>query len=195
MNAKNYLILISLFFMCSKVSAEYPKSFTDFALLPPYCKAKLNPSSAANTQLWAKKLGQDFSHTHHYCAGLHSLRIAKTIYSTAPDKMQHKNHLLSSALGEIEYMEKHASPKYILFPHIYTTKAEVYLERNQANNAIKYFNTAINANKKFTKPYALLSDYYVKINNHNLARDTLEKGLKYSPKSKALNKRIKKLSK
>jgi len=192
---KKYLLFITLSLVVIKASAEYPKTDFDFSLLPQYCKAKLKPSSPAEVKKWSKKLGHDFGHTHHYCAALHSLRRAKNIFSTTPDKAQYKRHLLGVAIGEIDYMEDKASPSYILFPHIYTTKAEIYLESKQPAAAIEYFNKAITANKKFTKPYALLSDYYVEINNKKGARKILEEGLKYSPKSKHLNRRLNKLVK
>ena len=155
---KKNIQFISLLFLTFNASAEYPKTDSDFVSLPTYCKAKLKPNSPGDAQLWKNKLGHDFTHTHHYCAALHSLKKARSIYQLSADKKEYKRHLLSNAIGDIDYMEDKASPTYILFPHIYTSKAEIYLETNQINKAIAYFNKAINTNRKFTKPYALLSD-------------------------------------
>lgn len=191
---KQSIIFFNLLFIVMNASADYPKTSNDFALLPPFCKAKLSPNATPQEiNLWSNKLGPNFMHTHHYCAALHSLRVAQTIYSKT--EKAEKAGWISSALNEIAYMEQHASPTYILFPHIYTTKAEAYLEIDQHINAFTYFNKAITANRKFTKPYALMSDYYVKNNNKKEARIILEEGLKYSPKSKQLNRRLDKLSK
>lgn len=189
-----YFLIFSILYL-NNAWAEYPQTSEDYALLPPYCKARFSGDNSPLYIKWKKRLGHDFIHTHHYCAGLHSLRLAKKIYSTSPEMVQNKRHLLSRATSEIAYMEKHASPPYILFPHIYTSKAETYLVMDQPQKALEYFNKAMNANKKFTKPYALLSDYYVKTNQKKLAREILNEGLKFSSKSKALTKRVKKLSK
>lgn len=190
-----FLFIIFPLLIINQAFAAYPETASDYALLPPYCKARAGKGSPANIKMWKQKIGSAFLHVHHYCASLHSLRLAKNMFPTNKNQQQDKNGLLSAAIGEIEYMESHAEATNILFPYIYTTKAEIYLEANQDTKALEYFNKAINANKKFTKPYALVSDYYKKKGMKKPAREILEAGLKYSPKSKALNKRLKKLSK
>lgn len=177
-------------------AGEYPKTAQEFALLPPYCKAKMQPSSPAEQQLWSKRIGDGFGHIHHYCAALNSLREAQGIYGKDKESLMVKTSMLrSSVINNISYMEKNTSPSAIIMPHIYTTKAEAYLMLGQTGEAFEYFNKAIKANRKFTKPYALMSDYYVKINNKKDALEILKKGLKYSPRSKQLKRRLKKLSK
>jgi tetratricopeptide (TPR) repeat protein len=188
-------LFVSLLLNVSAVIAEYPETDRDFSVLPPFCKAKLKPSSATETELWGKQLGHDFGHTHHYCAALHSLNLANNILATSEDNKQEKRHLLSRVIDETKYMEEHASPNYVLFPNIYTTKAEALFALNQPAEATGYLMKAIAANKKFTKAYGMLAGYYIKIGDKKSANEILQEGLKYSPKSKTLQKKIKALAK
>ena len=190
-----FFIILLLCFNTKIALAGYPETTSDYMLLPPFCKARASNSSTPNYKKWEKKLGHDFLHTHHYCASLHSLRIARSMFPSNRVEQQDKKGLLAFVFDNIKYMEGHAKSTYVLFPHIYTTQAEAYLEAKQPLQAIKYFNKSIQANKKFTKPYALLSDYYKSIKNKKKAISILKEGLKYSPKSRALNKRLAKLSK
>lgn len=189
-----YIVLACLAMFAVEVLADYPKSDRDFALLPPYCKAKLKPSSPEQSRLWAQRLGHDFSHTHHYCAALHSLRLARSIISLDRNQQQGKKGLLANVTGEIGYMEAHANPAYILFPAIYSTKAEAYFISGNTDEAVKYLYKAIKSNRKYTKPYKILADFYLDLGRRQDAREVLEKGLKYSPKSKSLQRRMKKLA-
>lgn len=189
------LIYIGLLILSSDIYAAYPETAQDFALLPPYCKAKLKPSSPAETELWAKRLGHDFGHTHHFCAALHSIRVANNIFATNADSKMDKVGLYKSALGDIKYMEEKADPNYMLFPDIYTSKAEALFALDQPGEAVGYLTKAINKNNKFTKAYSLLANYYLKIGNKKSAKETLEEGLKYSPNSKVLKNKLDKLSK
>jgi len=177
-------------------AGEYPTTKGDFALLPPYCIAQLKPSWSKQGEpaRWRATIPKSFPHLHHYCAALHSLRQAQGIYGKDTESTMVRTSLLrSSVINNIVYMEKQTDPSSKLFPHMYTTKAEAYLMLGQIGEAFQYFNKAINANRKFTKPYALMSDYYVKNNDKKEARKILEEGLKHSPKSKQLNRRLKKL--
>lgn len=196
MKFTTYLLYLTLLTFSSNSLADssgYPKTDVDFMYLPPYCKARMRKSSPEDQKQWAKRLGADYLHTHHYCAALHQLRIARSMFPRNKGEKSRKNSTLNGVFNNINYMEQHAKSTYILFPYIYTTKAEAYLEAKKENKAISYFYKAINSNKKFTKPYALLADYYLKHHNKQEAKKILVEGLKYSPQSKALNKRLKKI--
>jgi len=197
---KSIYILLAYFALNASNSSagEYPTTRKDFSLLPPYCIAQLKPSwsKPGEPARWRARLPKAFPHLHHYCAALHSLRQARAIYGKDAESTMVRNSMLhSSIIGNITYMEEQTAPSSKLFPHMYTTKAEAYLMLGQTAKAFEYFNKAINANKKFTKPYALMADFYVKNNNKKEALEILKKGLKYSPKSRQLRKRLKKLSK
>ncbi|WKJ88726.1 hypothetical protein QZJ86_11905 [Methylomonas montana] len=188
---KIIFILFTLFF--HDAFALYPESDLDFMALPPFCKAKLKPDSPHEVDLWARKLGNDFGHTHHFCAALHSLRLAKTIFPSNPELKERKRYLLSDATSDLKYMEEHAKPNFVLFPFIYTTKAEVLLEQGNKKDAITYLKKAISINKKYKMPYIILSDAYLSTDQKQLAKELLEEGVKNIPDSKMLSKRLQKL--
>jgi len=185
---KLYLLLFISLFFTNNVLADYPQTPKDYLLLPPYCKARASSYKTPNFQKWQKRLGKGFTDTHHYCAALHTLRLSQKVKGTS------KRLMLITVTKEIDYMESHVKPGYILFPHIYTTRAEAYIQLKQFVKAFEYFQKAIDTNPKFTKPYALLADFYLSTGNKKNARATLEDGLKHSPQSRQLNKRLKKLS-
>ena len=191
-----YLILTTLLFNPVVIQAGgFPKTDFEFSLLPPYCKARAGRTSKANKKLWESRLGHDFLHTHHYCAALNMLRTAQGTFPTSRRQKREKIGMLTFIFNNLKYMEEHAHPNYILFPNIYTTKAEAFLEARQEDQAILYLHKAIKANPKYTRPYAMLSDIYLKHGKRKDAKEIIAQGLESSPKSKLLNKRMKQFTK
>ena len=90
-------------------ASAWPTTPADFATLPPYCKARLKPSSETETQVWSQRLGTGFLHVHHYCAALHTEKLCFRAKTSADRKA-----CLRDAIKEIEYVEDHASPDFIL---------------------------------------------------------------------------------
>ncbi|MFA5984824.1 MAG: tetratricopeptide repeat protein [Methylococcaceae bacterium] len=182
-----FLIILSSF--PSLGFCLFPETEKDYRALPPFCKARSTPNSPAY-QAWDKRLGNSFIHLHHYCSALHTLNV----YRTDPryNKIE-KARLLESALGGIKYMEENATPTFLLFPHIYATKADIYLEQKNNGEAIRYLSKAIQTNPKFILGYTKLFDLYYKLGEKELASEILNKALAIKPQSKALNKRLAKL--
>ena len=81
MNILKLLIIISLLLTSQWACGAYPGTDADFAVLPPYCKARLSPlgDKDPSNQLWNRRLGHDFLHIHHYCAGLHTRNLGDKI--------------------------------------------------------------------------------------------------------------------
>lgn len=201
---KNILIIIftGLLINTSQCYAEYPKTEHDFALLPPYCKAKFTPGSPAES-LWARRLDKNikdgrlggFGHLHHYCSALHSINIAQQMIPSDEGKKKIQRRFYETATGGIGYMEENADPRFILWPQIYTTKAVALFALDRPSEAVNYLEKAIEKNKKFSKAYSMLADYWSKNGNKKSAIEILDEGLKYSPNSKILIKRRNALSK
>ena len=190
-------LFISLLFNVSNSFAAWPKTEEDFSLLPPFCKAKSSGNSP-EAQLWEKRLdahGAGWLHVHHYCAALHTLRLANNLLPTDADTKMDKRGLYGAVLGEIKYVEEHADPQFVIFPNIYATKAEALFALDRPGEATAYLTKAISKNKKFTKAYKMLADYYIKTGNKKSATEILQEGLRYSPRSRTLQKRLNALSK
>jgi tetratricopeptide (TPR) repeat protein len=175
--------------------AAYPKTDQDFSLLPPFCWARANGDPG---RVWEKRFnahGGGFLHVHHYCAALHTLRLANNILGNDTHSKMEKSGAYGAVISNIEYMENNVDPSSTLFPHMYTTKAEALFALDRPGEAAAYLTKAIQKNKKFTKAYDLLADYYIKTGNKKSANEILQEGLKYSPKSKKLQKKLNDLSK
>lgn len=189
MNIYKKAIFIILF-ITLPVKAEFPKSESDFVLLPPYCKARFGDKKSENYKAWGKRLGHDFLHLHHYCAGLHTLNLANK-----ETDIKERNYKLTTAIGEMGYVLKNASQEFALLPKIYFDQGNIYELLNQPDKAMQDYQKSLSLNTKNSMPYAAMSDLYLKLNNKKEAIAILEKGLKYKPNSKVLRKHLEKLTK
>ena len=188
-------ISLFLFSQWSYGSLNRPKTDEDFALLPPYCKARklmeetryVDPSLQ---KLWMTRLGSDFQHVHHYCWGLFDLYNAHKIFDKA-----RRDELLFSAIEEMHYVQQHAAPQFVLQPKISYDIGQIREELGDNSGAMQAYYQSIKLNPKLPMPYAALSDLFKKQKNTKEAIAILEQGLKYKPKSKALLKRLAQLSK
>lgn len=193
MNINLFYLLITLFFASptfAEIFNAFPKTDLQFAMLPPYCEARMRHENDLKGQLWRKKLGPDFVHVHHYCAALNALNEAyKTSYK------EDTRGMLSRAIKEIEYMEHQTSSNFILRPKIAYDKGTAYEGLKDYPNAISQYQQSIKYNPKLTPAYVALSDLYLKLNKKKEAMEILKQGLKFKPDSKALKKRLAKFSK
>ena len=192
-----FLFISLLLNASNSFAAGGPKTEEDWSLLPPFCKAR-SVASSPEGQLWEKRLdthGQGFIHVHHYCGALHDLRLANSLLATDADTKMEKRGLYGAVLPNIKYMEEHADPQFVIFPNIYATGAEALFALDRPVEATAYLTKSISKNKKFTKAYKMLADYYIKTGDKKSATEILQEGLKYSPRSRALQKRLNALSK
>ena len=166
----------------------YPKTDSDFALLPPYCKVRFGDKTSAAYKNWRRKMGREWNEVHHYCAGIDYLNKAKM----ALDKKT-RTLMFNKALHDLSYIQERTSSKFILQPEIATQKGRAYLGLNQDGAALQEFYKAIKINPKYTPAYSELSDYYSEKNEPEEAKKILEQGLRHKPKSKSLKRRLDKL--
>lgn len=166
----------------------WPKSDKDWSLLPPFCKARSYNGNHPAYQSWKRRLGDDFIHVHHYCAGLLTFNDAHR-YTKKVDIAEQ----LNAAMSEIDYVELSSKPNFRLLPHIFKTKADIFLELKKVGNAITYLNKAIQLNPKFVPAYTRLADIYYEQGEKDEALKLINQALKIKPHSRALNKRLKKL--
>ncbi len=199
MNRRVFVALLSwliLLLPLPTVANRFPKTESEFAKLPPICKARMQETKArrkdnnSNYYLWRKRLGSDFIHVHHYCAGLNILNKSWGVTDS-----KNRDSMLKSAIGEISYTQKHTSPKFFLQSEMAFSKGSILILLNNSVAAHKEFRKGIQLNPKYSRNYSALSDLYKKQGNIEEARYILEQGLTYSPKSKGLNRRLKKLDK
>jgi tetratricopeptide (TPR) repeat protein len=168
--------------------AARPSTDADFALLPPYCKARYGKTTKADVANWKRKMGRGWTYVHHYCSGLDYLNKANMAFDEGKRTL-----LLNDAVKQFSYVQEHTGSKFILQPEITTQKGRAYLKLGQDGAALQEFHNAIKLNPKYTPAYSELSDYYSDNNDPEQARKILEQGLRQKPKSKSLQRRLDKL--
>lgn len=183
------VLSIFLLFSTSAFGA-WPKSDADFSRLPPYCKARSSGDKSQLYQTWKKRLGSNFIHYHHYCAGLHSINLANSsISKDEADKFRNE------ALKQIEYVLTHGKPDSLLMPKILYDRGQILERLGNNAEAMRAYQKGITLNPRLAPLYAALSDLLMKQNNKEEAVAVLKKGLHYKPDSKSLKKRMEKLNK
>lgn len=185
MNWKNLVwgVLASVLSAHAGAVEPWTPNASEMASLPPFCKAKFNEGSAEN-KLWGSTLGQDFGHTHHYCAGLNFLNRYYRSRSA-----QGKQFNLNNARTNFDYMVTHAAPTYSLMPDVYLNLGVVHTLMNQPAQAIAHFNKAIELDPNQAKAYNALADYYVKTKQSVKALEIVTEGLRYNPDTRSLQRR------
>lgn len=190
MNFLKQALIIGLFLSSQFAYAVYPRSEADMMVLPPFCKARLAPDRDKDPgyQEWMKRMGPNFIHIHHYCAGLFTMGLADKSFDKA-EKVSH----LNAALGELTYVVQHSTKPFKFLPRVIYDIGQAYEKLDNTTEAMKAYQRCIEMNPRLPIPYAALSDLFKKNNNKSDAIAILEQGLKYKPKSKSLLSRMEKL--
>jgi hypothetical protein len=180
----------------------YPTNFDAYdprevAMLPAYCpytqlfRARVpggnDPDQIAH---WQSVFGDTFLHLHHYCWGLMKTNRAVLL---ARDKGVREFYLRNS-LPEFDYVIERSPPTFILLPEILTKKGENLVRLGRGPIAIVEFQRAAELKPDYWPPYAQMSDYYKSIGDKSKARQTVERGLSFSPEAPALTRRLAELS-
>lgn len=178
-------VLVALVAVSAHARLPWVPTDAEMASLPPYCKAKMKAAPGSpEYSSWEATLGKDFSHTHHYCAGINFINRYYGARSTAD-----KRATLKDAQTNLQYMVTHADPGYSLMPEVYLNLGVVYSLNNQPAQAITHFNKAIELNPKLPRAYTGLADYYLKSKQKAKALDTVTEGLRHNPGTRSLQRR------
>lgn len=184
-NQLGWAIVISMLSAHANALEPWSPSDAEMASLPPYCKARMaSGQGSAEYKAWESRLGKDFLHTHHYCAGINFIN---RYYRARSQQDKHFN--LNNARGDLQYMVDHADPGYSLMPDVYLNLGVVYSLMNQTAQAITHFNKAIELNPRQPRAYNALSDYYVKSKQSAKALEIVTTGLRHNPDTKSLQRR------
>ena len=152
--------------------------------LPPFCLGL----SIGNFREDAKSLKQNINmpgqHTQHFCHGMKSL-----LRGDRGDKRGYE-----AAVEEFGYVQEHSTSQHELMDSTSLYKAEALGKLGKTGPALQEYNKAIQLNPKYHQAYARLSDFYLKLGMKQDALDTVNMGLKFSPNSKGLRNRLRKLT-
>lgn len=184
-------IFLGLLLTSQWAHSEYAKTDADFALLPPYCKAR-QEKGGANYDLWAKRFGPSFINMHHYCGNLHSINLAYKIFDRK--KRQSKFELTIKELENTRH-EFPLPSDSLIQAKISNDIGKIYEELDRNDDAMLAYQQSIKYKPKLPFSYSALSNLYIKQNKTEEAIEILKQGLKYKPDSKSLKKDLEKLTK
>lgn len=106
--------------------ADWPSTPADFALLPPYCKCKLQQAvckqGSPEDKMWESRIGNGYGHFHHYCAALHTLNLANREMDVSKKRYHYKQ-----AINEINYVLQHTKPPFPRAGELTAKKASIQM--------------------------------------------------------------------
>lgn len=193
----NIFLIITLFQYTAITHAQVTYTESDYALLPPYCKPRLNmrDTDQATIKRWKSNLGPMWIHIHHYCWGINSLNKAQAMFGGDRSQKNQRKRLLQSVIPNMNYVIDRAPPNFVLLPEFHFKKGEALIELERQTEGMQEFYKSIQINPKYSRAYKSISKNYKKNGMNKEALEIIQQGLKHNPKSKSLNRQLKKLQK
>ena len=157
-------------------------------LLPQYCKDRVKGSQSPEWSKWRSTFGEAYIHIHHYCSGLFAEQKAKSSLN-----QRERDNWLGSVVSQMNYVSGACDTGCVIYPELHTRWGWALGEQGQTSAAIRHYQLAYKAKQNYAPAYARLSELYLDVNQPDEARKILELGLKASPNSRSLKRRLKKL--
>lgn len=158
-----------------------PVSAGEMARLPEYCPHTL-AYGGPDFALWRARLGETFTHLHHYCWGL-----LKANRAVAPGvRPQHRRALFASAVQECYYVLDRAPADFVLRPEILLKAGVFYGETGDVVRALEHYEQSRAAKPDYWPPYVEAVDLNMKLGRKQHAIDWLKEGLRVMPQEPRL---------
>ncbi len=183
-----FLVLLLAVAWQNSLAREVERWSKNTHLLPPYCKDIAKGSGSSERAKWSGTFGEVFIHMHHYCAGIFAEQQAKSALNKRERATQ-----LGKVVSQMKYVSGACNAGCVIYPELHTRWGWALGEQGQAAGAIQHFQLAFQAKQNYAPAYARLSELYLETNQPDEARKTLELGLKASPNSRMLQRRLKEL--
>jgi tetratricopeptide (TPR) repeat protein len=169
----------------SAASSDWKKNTS---LMPQYCKDLAKGNNSPEWTKWRSTFGESTIHMNHYCKGVFAEDRAKSIM----DKNK-RDYWLGILVHQMRYVSSSCKKKCVLYPDLHTRLGWALGEQGLTAEAIEHYQLAFKAKPDYALAYARLSELYLGIGQPEDARKILESGLKASPNSRALKRRLEKL--
>jgi tetratricopeptide (TPR) repeat protein len=164
----------------------------DFALYPPYCRARLLREPKELEAYWSKQLGpKNFLHMHHFCFGLKALNLA---YGNLRDK-QRMTGQAYTVVRNFNYILEQTQRDFYLRPEALLNIARGYALLQEFKVARDKFEEALKLNPKLVDAWVGLSDMYYQNGQRADALRVLEKALEVAGEHKKITLRIEDMKK
>lgn len=161
----------------------------EMTMLPPYCRVRFEADSRSpEYKEWQRRLGPDFLHVHHFCAGLNFLTR-----SYKPQSKADRDYNLQNAETNFTYVIHAVKPTFVLMPEAYLDRGIVRSMKKNAIEAVPDITRALEMNPHLVRGYLALGTIYANAGDRSQALSAVSTGLRYNPDSKILQARYEKL--
>lgn len=135
---------------------------------------------------WSEVFGEGWTHLHHYCRGMHKFNLGM---KNLRDPMLRRNYI-SDSIGEFSYVLTNTSSRFFLRPELLVRRGQAMMVLGRDVEAFQQFQEAISLREDYAPAYAMLSNFYLRKDDRQSAREILELGLTHAPDSKVLLRKL-----
>lgn len=159
----------------------------DFALYPPFCRARIEREPKELVDYWTQRLGpKNYLHIHHFCFGLKALNLA---YANLNNKQQ-REFMANAVVGNFNYIIEHTERTFFLRPEAYVNLGRGHLLRQEHDVAQQKFYEALKLNPKLVDAWVAMSDMYYQAGKKSDALSILEQASEICGENKKIDLRI-----
>lgn len=153
----------------------------EFARLPVYCPHTL-AYNGPDYQVWLARLGNTFSHIHHYCVGL--LKANRAEMPGVPAEL--RKALYASAVQECYYVIDRAPKDFVLLPEIFYMVGTYFVRQEMYVEALDHFAKSKTAKADYWPPYVEAAKVHMRLKQREKALEWLREGLRHLPEEPQL---------
>lgn len=159
----------------------------DFALYPPFCRARIERQPKELVDYWTQRLGpKNYLHIHHFCFGLKALNLA---YANLNNKQQ-REFMANAVVGNFNYIIDSTERTFYLRPDAYVNLGRGHLLRGEYDVARQKFYEALKLNPKLVDAWVAMSDMYYQAGKKSEALSVLLQASEYCGENKKIDLRI-----
>jgi tetratricopeptide (TPR) repeat protein len=159
----------------------------DFALYPPFCRARIEREPKELVDFWTQRLGpKNYLHIHHFCFGLKALNLA---YANLNNKQQ-REFMASAVIGNFNYIIEHTERTFYMRPEAYVNLGRGYVLRQEYDVARQKFHEALKLNPKLVDAWVAMSDMYHQLGKKSDALSILEQASEICGENKKIDLRV-----
>ena len=179
--------------------ASYDRKLTpgELALMPAFCQDvqtvngwEQGVRESPRAPTWVSKMGRSFWDMHHYCWA----RVAVHRSLAGGLNQNQRDHLVESAIDDMQYVIRRAPPEMALLPEIYYFMGDYFRMLRRYGEAAESFKKSRELKADYWPAYTGLADLLLISGQRKEARAVLEQGLEVMPDEAALKSRLDRLS-
>ncbi len=179
--------------------ASYDRNLTpgELALMPEFCQDvqtvngwEQGVRESPRAPTWVSKMGRSFWDMHHYCWA----RIAVHRSMSPGLNQNQRDHLVESAIDDMQYVVRRAPLTMVLLPEIHYFMGDYFKLLRRYGEASESYKRSRELKPDYWPAYAGLADLMLLSGQRKDAKAVLEQGLSVLPDEVALKSRLDRLN-